>query len=72
MGYGCGAAVTGDTLDELITATKRHAIELHGYTEEEVSSGDQIEKWKGAIKQTSRPADSRTPRPEDDRDIIPH
>ena len=72
MGYGCGAAVTGDTLDELIAATRRHAIELHGFTEEELQSDEMIEEWKGAIKQSSLPADKRTPRPEDGRVVEPH
>ena len=72
MGYGCGAVVTGETLDELVSATRRHAIDLHGYTEEEIDSENKVEEWKGAIKQSSRPGGLRTPRLEDDRIIEPH
>ena len=59
-------------MDELVAATRQRAIDLHGYTEEEINSETKVEEWKGAIKQSSRPGGLRTPHPEDDRIIEPH
>ena len=72
MGYDCGSAVSGDSLAALIAAVQQHALEQHGYSQQEVESEELIAIWKGAIKQSSRPGNIRTPRPEFDRDIKPH
>lgn len=72
MGYDCGSTVSGESLAELIDSVKEHALEFHGYAKEELEKEEVIAVWKGAIKQSSRPGDIRTPRPEDDRDIKPH
>ena len=72
MGYDCGSAVSGDSLAALLGAVQQHALEHHGYSQEEVESEELIAIWKGAIKQSSRPGNIRTPRLEFDRDIKPH
>jgi predicted small metal-binding protein len=72
MGYGCGYEVTGDSLDQILSGVKHHALEFHGYTKEETESPDKIEAWKGAMRQTARPGATRTPRDESDRDVVPH
>ena len=72
MGYDCGAAVSGDSLAALLAAVQQHALEHHDYTQEQVESEEMIAIWEGAIKQSSRPGNVRTPRTELDRDIKPH
>ena len=62
MGYDCGATVAGDSLAELLSSVQGHALEHHGYTQEQVDSPDNIAIWEGAIKQSSRPGDMRTSR----------
>ena len=74
MGYDCGSAVSGNSLEELIESVKQHALEFHGYTREEVDAPERVAVWEGAIKQSSRPGEIRTPRLMNDegRDIKPH
>lgn len=72
MGYDCGSAVSGDSLAMLLVAVQRHAVQHHDYTQEEVESDELIEIWLGAIKQSSRPSDIRTPRADFGREIEPH
>ena len=72
MGYDCGAAVSGDSLAALLAAIQQHALEHHDYTQEQVESEEMIAIWEGAIKQSSRPGNIRTPRTEFDRDVKPH
>ena len=54
--------VSGDTLDQIITAMQQHAIVEHGHTEKQVNSEEQIAEWKGAVRSASRPSQSRSPR----------
>jgi hypothetical protein len=56
----------------LLAAVQKHAVEHHDYTQEEVESDHRIAIWLGAIKQTSRPGNIRTPRTDPGRDIEPH
>ena len=72
MGYDCGAAVSGDSLAALLVAVQHHALEHHDYTREQIESEEMIAIWEGAIKQSSRPSNIRTPRTEFDRDIKRH
>ena len=72
MGYDCGSAVSGDSLAALLAAVQQHALEHHDYTQQEVDSEEMIAIWEGAIKQSSRPGNIRTPRSEFDRDMKPH
>ena len=62
MGYDCGATVAGDSLAELLKSVQLHAIDHHGYTQDEVDAPEKIAIWEGAIKQSSRPGELRTPR----------
>jgi predicted small metal-binding protein len=62
MGYDCGATVAGDSLSELLKAVQGHALDHHGFTQDQVDSPDNIAVWEGAIKQSSRPGELRTPR----------
>lgn len=72
MGYDCGSAVSGDSMAMLLIAVQTHAVQHHDYTQEEVESEETIAIWQGAIKQSARPGNIRTPRIEFDRDIKPH
>ena len=72
MGYDCGATVAGDSLAELLKSVQGHALDHHGYTQEEVDSPDNIAIWEGAIKQSSRPGDIRTTRDEMGPGTKPH
>lgn len=72
MGYDCSSTVSGDSLAMLLAAVQKHAVEHHDYTQEEVESDHRIAIWLGAIKQTSRPGNIRTPRTDPGRGIEPH
>ncbi|MBN4064865.1 DUF1059 domain-containing protein [Dehalococcoides mccartyi] len=72
MGYSCGYGITGDTMDQIISGIKHHALGFHDYSEAELESDDVIEAWKGAVRQASRPDATRTSRDESDRDVAPH
>ena len=72
MGYDCGSAVSGDSLAALLAAVQQHALEHHNFTKEQVESEEMIAIWEGAIKQSSRPGNIRTPRTEFDSDMKPH
>ncbi|NQW18793.1 MAG: DUF1059 domain-containing protein [Chloroflexi bacterium] len=65
MGYTCGYEVVGDTMEDLLKSTREHAVDLHNVSEEIATSPEKLEEWKGAIKQTSRPPQARTSRPDD-------
>lgn len=62
MGYDCSATVAGDSLSELLKSVQDHALEHHGFTQEEANSPEKIAIWEGAIKQSARPGSFRTPR----------
>jgi len=72
MGYTCGFEIVGESMDQILSGVKYHSLEFHGYSEEELSTSDVLEAWKGAIRQASRPGATRTPRDESDRGITPH
>ena len=60
LGAPCGDTISGDSVDDLIEVIKKHSIEVHGYTEEEANDPDRVNLWRGAVRQTSRPAETRT------------
>jgi len=72
MGYDCGATVAGSSLADLLSSVQKHALEHHEFTQEEVESPERIAIWEGAIKQSARPGEIRTPRTDLDRDESPH
>ena len=72
MGYSCGYGITGESMDQILSGIKHHSLEFHDYTEEELTNSDAVAQWKGALRQSSRPGDTRTPRDESDRNIVPH
>ena len=72
MGYSCGYEVTGYSMDQIISGVKHHALGYHDYVEEEFDNVDVVERWKGAVRQASRPDQTRIPRDETDRNIVPH
>jgi predicted small metal-binding protein len=72
MGYSCGYEITGDSMDQILSGVKHHATEFHDYSSDETESSDKVEAWKGAIRQSSRPGSTRTPRDESDRNVVPH
>jgi predicted small metal-binding protein len=72
MGYTCGYAITGKSMDQIISGIKHHALEFHDYTKDEVEKPEMIESWKGGVRQSARPDAIRTPRVESERNIVPH
>ena len=60
MGYPCDDLISGNSVAELITAIQNHAVSDHNYASEQVQAPEKIEEWKGAIRQASRPTQSRT------------
>jgi predicted small metal-binding protein len=72
MGYSCGYEITGDSMDQILSGVKHHAVEFHDHSQDEIESSDKLEQWKGAIRQSSRPGAIRTPRDESDRNVVPH
>ncbi len=62
MGTHCDQVVSGESTDELVTAVHGHMKLAHGLTDQELASKDEM--IRGAIWQSARPADIRTPRPE--------
>ena len=60
MGYPCDDVISGNSVSELITAIQNCAMSHHNYTSEQVEAPEKIEELKGAIRQASRSAQSRT------------
>jgi predicted small metal-binding protein len=63
MGTTCDQVVTGDSTDELVLAVIGHMRLAHGKTDAELGAPELREIIIGAIWQSSRPPDLRTPRP---------
>jgi|APSaa5957512535_1039671.scaffolds.fasta_scaffold790658_1 hypothetical protein len=74
MGYDCGSTAVGSTLAELLASVQVHVIEFHGFTQKEAEAQQFEDELKGALKQSARPGNIRTPREMDEegRDVIPH
>ena len=64
MGTTCDQIVSGNSTDELVRAVKGHMRLAHGYTDTQLESYPLLEMVVGAIWQSSRPPELRTPRPE--------
>lgn len=60
LGDPCKETVSGITMDDVLREIQEHAISRHGYTAEEAGAPEKLEMWRGAIRQTSRPAETRT------------
>ncbi len=63
MGTTCDQVVSGDSTEEFITAVSGHMRLAHGYTDAQLESEELREIITGAIWQSSRPPEIRTPRP---------
>ncbi|MDP6667906.1 MAG: DUF1059 domain-containing protein [Dehalococcoidia bacterium] len=63
MGTTCDQVVSGETTEELVAAVRGHMKLAHGTTEDELHALDMTEMIGGAIWQSSRPPELRTPRP---------
>ena len=61
-GYADTHEISGESFSEVLINVQKHAIEEHGLPEKVVHSTEQIEVWKGAIRQASRPSQTRTRR----------
>ncbi len=61
-GYADTHEISGDSFSDVLSNVQKHAIEEHGLSEDFVNSSEQVEVWKGAIRQASRPRQFRTPR----------
>ena len=62
MGASEAHSITGNSTDEIIRQMQEHAIATHGYTEMQVQQPDIIEFMRGAIRQSARPVNLRSPR----------
>ena len=64
MGYEDADAheVSGESFSEVLGNAQKHAIEEHGLPEKVAHSPETIEVLEGAIRQSSRPRQTRTPR----------
>lgn len=62
LGSPCDTTVSGDSTDAIIDEMCRHAMEVHGKTEDEVYSEDNRALFRSALKESSRPAALRTPK----------
>jgi len=60
-GYADTHEVSGESMSDVLSNVQKHAIEDHGLSEGFVQSSEQVEVWKGAIRQASRPRQTRTP-----------
>ena len=60
LGDPCGGTVSGETMDDVVREIQNHAIDIHGYTVEQAGAPEKLELWRGAIRQTARPAETRT------------
>ena len=61
LGSPCAEdSVSGETVDELIKAMCKHAIEKHGRTMEELLQPEMQQAMRSAIKQSARPQSART------------
>ena len=51
MGADCPYVARGETIDEVVQDAMKHAKEVHGYTDEQLSDPKMIEETKAAIKE---------------------
>ncbi len=64
MGTDCNQVVSGTTTEEFVAAVHGHMKLAHGYTEEQLASDELDEIIRGAVWQSARPSEIRTPRPQ--------
>ena len=64
MGAGCDQIVSGESTRELVAAVRGHMRLAHDCTDAELTSPGMAEMISGAIWQSSRPPELRTPRPD--------
>jgi len=51
-GADCSYVARGETMEELLADVAKHAKDVHGYTDEQLSDPELIEKLKAVVKQT--------------------
>ena len=56
IGADCDHSFQGSTVDELIQDAGNHAVRVHSYPEEFVSSVEWIDQMRALIRNSSRPA----------------
>ena len=62
MGFAEVHSIKGGSTEELVRQMQDHAILEHGYSEAQVQQSDMIEFMRGAIRQSARPGNLRSPR----------
>ncbi len=60
LGAPCKGSVSGETMDDVLKEIQKHAMEGHGYTVEQANAPENLDLWRGAIRQTARPTETRT------------
>ena len=66
MGYGCDHEISGESFSGILANIQEHAMSEHGIAEDVAHSAEQIDIWRGAIKQSALPGELRTPRSAND------
>jgi len=52
IGEDCPYVARGETIDEVMADAGKHAIEVHGYTDEQLKDPKLVEEVKKVIKET--------------------
>ncbi len=50
-GHDCPFVARGETTEEVLAKVAKHAMEVHGLTDEQLNDPEMIDKIKAAIKQ---------------------
>ncbi len=64
VGIDCDYVATGDTVQELVDEAARHDVEVHGATEQLVSSPEWREEMRALVRNVSRPSEMRSSSPD--------
>lgn len=62
MGFEGKHSISGGSTEELLRQMQEHAIAKHGYSDVELQEPEMIEFMLGAIRQSARPENLRSPR----------
>jgi predicted small metal-binding protein len=56
----CDAVITGSTIEEILEGIVDHEVEVHGASREELLTEEMQNRFRSAILQAGRPADTRS------------
>ncbi len=64
LGINCDHIATGATVQALLEEAARHDVEIHGATEQLVSSPEWREEMRALVRNVSRPSEMRSSSPD--------